>query len=180
MGNSSEAFEGLTEEVASAAPGFAEVAGLGFLAVVFFGGLRSSFEAPSSFAVSFSLVGVLEGMVLVLLSVSFRFLSSMEAFMSGWENLRLGGGGFVVDMLMSVVVSEAGSRSATDFLLIIGRELSVQGRRRKFRRELTSRGSRRRLVISAGRCGVGRRPSTRFFKRIGPRASRYLLREHVT
>ena len=42
---------------------------------------------------------------------------------SGSESCRFRGGGLVEGMLMSLVVSERGSRSATDFGLIIGKRV---------------------------------------------------------
>ena len=144
------------------------------LVAVLFGDLRSSLESSFklSFTVSFSLAGVFDGMVLVSLSVSFCFLTSTEMSTLGWESFRLCGGGFVADMLMSPLVSELGSRSATDFLLIIERELSVQNGPR-VSPGLASEEPRRRLAIFAGRWGVGRRPSTRFQNKLGQEASRY-------
>ena len=73
-------FKGLTEEVASAAPDFAEVASLGFLAKVFLGVLGSSLEASLPVAVLFSFVVVLGGMTSALHLVSFHFLNLTEVF----------------------------------------------------------------------------------------------------
>ena len=61
---------------------------------------------------------VFNGMLFKLLSASFCFLSSTGGSTSGWESFRLYEGGFVVDMLMSLLVSEPPSRSATGFLII--------------------------------------------------------------